>query len=244
MISEFTLKNTGKGLYACYQERYFMVYALFINHLSECLTEPGQLDCNALITLVQFPVFIFAWASYQIRKIVGCACAGNAGNVFPATDFKGNRYLAIPACIMACMWGSLSCGGGENVPGIPGACGTRNFTYLVRGPYQEVNCNSVRPIANQMNIFHLEWEVHPSLLTDGLNPGGHKLSQWEMWLELIFFPSHCQNTVNTFQYDGLHDSTKVQHHPVMRQGNRQFCRPLTGVDGYEFCKFFLNGLKP
>ena len=23
-------------------------------------------------------------------KIVGCACAGNAGNVFPATDFKGN----------------------------------------------------------------------------------------------------------------------------------------------------------
>ena len=130
--------------------------------------------------------------------------------------------------------------GGENVPGIPGACGTRNFTYHVRGPYQEVNCNSVRPIANQMNIFHLEWEVHPSLLTDGLNPGGHKLSQWEMWLELIFFPSHCQNTVNTFQYDGLHDSTKVQHHP----GNRQFCRPLTGVDGYEFCKFFLNGLKP
>ena len=30
-------------------------------------------------------------ASFQIRKIAGCACAGNAGNVFPATDFKGNR---------------------------------------------------------------------------------------------------------------------------------------------------------
>ena len=26
---------------------------------------------------------VFTWASYQIRKIVGCACAGNAGNVFP-----------------------------------------------------------------------------------------------------------------------------------------------------------------
>ena len=24
-------------------------------------------------------------------SIAGCACAGNAGNVFPATDFKGNR---------------------------------------------------------------------------------------------------------------------------------------------------------
>ena len=31
------------------------------------------------------------WASDQIRKIAGYACAGNAGNVFPATDFKGNR---------------------------------------------------------------------------------------------------------------------------------------------------------
>ena len=27
------------------------------------------------------------------------ACTGNAGNVFPATDFKGNRYQGIPACI-------------------------------------------------------------------------------------------------------------------------------------------------
>ena len=31
------------------------------------------------------------WTSYQIRKIAGCACAGDAGNVFPATDFKGDR---------------------------------------------------------------------------------------------------------------------------------------------------------
>ena len=27
------------------------------------------------------------WASYQIHKIAGCTCAGNVGNVFPATDF-------------------------------------------------------------------------------------------------------------------------------------------------------------
>ena len=40
---------------------------------------------NCLILLAS------SWASYQIRKIAGCACAGNAGNVFPATDFKGNR---------------------------------------------------------------------------------------------------------------------------------------------------------
>ena len=27
----------------------------------------------------------WTWASCQIRKIAGCACVGNAGNVFPAT---------------------------------------------------------------------------------------------------------------------------------------------------------------
>ena len=36
-----------------------------------------------------------------------------------------------------CMPGSLFYGGGENVPGIPGACTTRNFTYLARGPYKQ-----------------------------------------------------------------------------------------------------------
>ena len=46
-------------------------------------------------------IYITWWASYQIRKMAGCACAGNAWNVFPATNFKGKRKLAIPACITA-----------------------------------------------------------------------------------------------------------------------------------------------
>ena len=33
-----------------------------------------------------------------------------------------------------CMSGSLIRGGEENVPGIPGACATRDFAYLVRCP--------------------------------------------------------------------------------------------------------------
>ena len=32
---------------------------------------------------------------------------------------------------------SFEVGGGGNVPGIPGACPTRNFAYLVRGPYRK-----------------------------------------------------------------------------------------------------------
>ena len=32
------------------------------------------------------------------------------------------------------MPGSLAHGGGENIPGIAGACATRKFTYLLRAP--------------------------------------------------------------------------------------------------------------
>ena len=81
------------------------------------------------------------WASYYICKIVGCVCAGNAGSEFPVTDFRGNRWSAIPACITArarrtCRDACRDCltrGGAENIPGIPGTCATRRFTYLVRG---------------------------------------------------------------------------------------------------------------
>ena len=38
-----------------------------------------------------------------------------------------------------CMSGSLTHSGGENVPGIPGACAARNFTYLARGPWDGIS---------------------------------------------------------------------------------------------------------
>ena len=63
--------------------------------------------------------------------------------------FPGHHGLAIPTCITARAWRtcrdawrdcllavSFEVGGSENVPGIPGACATRNFTYLVRGPWR------------------------------------------------------------------------------------------------------------
>ena len=100
------------------------------------------------------------WASYQIRKIAGCACAGNAGNVYP-----NHRGLAIPTCITArasrtCRdaWRdrylavSFEVGGEENVTGILGVCATRNFTYLARGPWRdrrfELSLAKVMPTTN------------------------------------------------------------------------------------------------
>ena len=38
----------------------------------------------------------FQWASYQIRKIAGCACAGNAGNVFPRRRFQRKQLVSDP----------------------------------------------------------------------------------------------------------------------------------------------------
>ena len=78
------------------------------------------------------------WASYQIRKIAGCACAKNAGNVSPPTDFKvsdpGMHHGMYVTHVPWCMSGSLTRGSTENVSGIPGACATRNFTNLLRSP--------------------------------------------------------------------------------------------------------------
>ena len=84
--------------------------------------------------------FASQWASYQIRTIVGCACAGNAGNVFSRRRIQRKPRFSDPGmhhdtCVKHvpwCMSGLLNYGGGENVPGIPGAC---NLTYLTRGPY-------------------------------------------------------------------------------------------------------------
>ena len=59
-------------------------------HINGLMQKRRNFIANAMDIHVRL-LCIKPWASYQIRKIAGCACAGNAGNVFPATDFKGNR---------------------------------------------------------------------------------------------------------------------------------------------------------
>ena len=87
---------------------------------------------------------ITPWASYQIRKIVCAHAPWNAGNVFPATAGKRSRHAsrhvrdarAVMHAGGANLRFHLKSAAGENVPGIPGACATRNFTHLARGPLQ------------------------------------------------------------------------------------------------------------
>ena len=99
------------------------------------------------------------WASYQICEIVGCACAGNAGNVFPTTY------------VPWCMSGSLTRGGGENVPDIPGARATHNIAYLVRGPL----------VGFHPHVMQME-------LAMGRPPHGDESSDWKLVKHIINDP--------------------------------------------------------
>ena len=64
---------------------------------------------------------------------------------FPHHRLQGKPIVSDPSmhygtCVKHmswCMSGSLTHDSGENVPGIPDACATRNFTYLIRGPWDD-----------------------------------------------------------------------------------------------------------
>ena len=52
----------------------------------------------------------------------------------PLVSDPGMHHGTCVTHVPWCMSGSLTHGGGENVPGIPSACATRDLTYLWRGP--------------------------------------------------------------------------------------------------------------
>ena len=66
---------------------------------------------------------------------------GTPGTFSPPSTRKllvrdlGMHHVTCVTHVPWCMSGSLTSGGGENVPGIAGACANQNFTYLVRGPW-------------------------------------------------------------------------------------------------------------
>ena len=60
----------------------------------------------------------------------------------PLVSDPGMYHATCVTHMSWCMPGSLIRGGGENVPGIPGARAIHNFTYLVRGQYLRVSQSS------------------------------------------------------------------------------------------------------
>ena len=71
--------------------------------------------CSTVVTAVLSQAFCYTkWcASYQIHKIAGCACAGNAGNVSPPSRVSDPDMHHHGTCVTHvpwCMPGSLTSG--------------------------------------------------------------------------------------------------------------------------------------
>ena len=99
------------------------------------------------------------WASYQIRKLRVAHALGMPGKFSPPPTSKETaRYRCrcasrhcvthVPRC-----WYRWPAVGGENVPGIPGACINHNFTYIIRGPW----CIPLKPAALVFNVSVFWW---------------------------------------------------------------------------------------
>ena len=130
---------------------------------SENILEKHQIGTRepAYVCRAQCCLRADSWASYQIRKIAGCACAGNAGNVFPRHRFQRKPLISDPGmhhgtCVTHvpwCMLGSLTRGDRENVPGIPGACAPTILPI-----WQEVN--SIVLLHSQNGLVWLTGRCH------------------------------------------------------------------------------------
>ena len=124
-------------LFAMFPKKMINITAQYLQFIQKCmcigktLCHCGLLSMN--LSHISQGFFLRTgsiWASYQIRKIAGCACAGNGGNVSPRRQFQRKPLVSDPGmhhgtCVTHVPWctsGSLTCDDGENVPGIPGAC--------------------------------------------------------------------------------------------------------------------------
>ena len=80
------------------------------------------------------------WASCQIRKIVGVHAPRMPGlfSLPPRVSYPDMHHSWCMTYVPLCMQGSLTSSflwsRRKNAPGIPSACSTHSFTYLVRGP--------------------------------------------------------------------------------------------------------------
>ena len=101
-----------------------------------------------------------------------------------------------------CMSGSLTCGGGENVPAIPGACATRNFTYLARGPWKMAfllkehgTCwvllkYSARPTNCVTSSSHLSWK---NISNDHIHMHARQQLGYSAKLASVYHMDHTSN---------------------------------------------------
>ena len=107
------------------------------------------------------------------------------------------------ACRDRCLVVSFKIGGGEDVPGIPDACATRNFTFLVRGPWKKA----------VMYSLGIPFTTHTALISD------KTVSKSSLWTE--FFNSLYRFSILTMNMYYLSAS--------MHTSVRSACSDVTGL---------------
>ena len=109
-----------------------ITFAIYFCSTHYCVQKPYLMKIITLLANngIHGSPCMLSWASCLIRKIVGCACTGNAGKVFPRRRLQRKPLVSDPCvhhgtCVTHvpwCMSGSLARRTGVNVPSIPGAC--------------------------------------------------------------------------------------------------------------------------
>ena len=87
----------------------------------------------------------------------------------PLVNDPGMHHVTYVTHVPWCMSGSLISGGGENFPGLPSACPTRNFAYLVSGPWWRLHYTLVSfkgsNIKKQLYMYLETPEMNPHVST-------------------------------------------------------------------------------
>ena len=98
---------------------------------------------------------------------------------------QGTCVTHVPRCMLGSQMVSFEVGGGENVPAIPGSCTTRNFTYLVIGPWPPLE-----------SILYLELDILQDKGRDSFRlcnwPSIHSLVPWINHLPTSCVLDHLQ----------------------------------------------------
>ena len=72
----------------------------------------------------------------------------------PLVNYPDMHHGTYVTRVLWCMMGSLTRGGGGNVPGILGACATHSFSYLARGSCRD---NGISGISSKNQLLLIYW---------------------------------------------------------------------------------------
>ena len=95
---------------------------------------------------------VISWASYQIRKIAGCACAGNAGNVFPPPTSKETARAVMHVGIANRRWRGKRSRHSQRMRNSQFYVSSKrpisNAKWYCSSPTMDASCTDLRPHEN------------------------------------------------------------------------------------------------